>query len=115
MAYTDIDTSILIDLPADAPIQLFDLKSQQASIRPALEKRWIDILDHGFVLLGVAIKYFPDIKVGLFGVKPFRFSRGVPPVPAEDGDSVLIVVLNGVLEWLIIMVPIITAIHEHQV
>ncbi|WOR16125.1 DegT/DnrJ/EryC1/StrS family aminotransferase [Hyphomonas sp. FCG-A18] len=47
MAYSDIDTSILIDLPADAPIQLFDLKSQQASIRPALEKRWTDILDHG--------------------------------------------------------------------
>ena len=34
-------------LPADAPIQFFDLKAQQASIRPALEKRWTDILDHG--------------------------------------------------------------------
>ncbi|MBR9833785.1 MAG: DegT/DnrJ/EryC1/StrS family aminotransferase [Alphaproteobacteria bacterium] len=47
MAYTDIDTSILIDLPEDAPIQLFDLKTQQAAIRPQLEKRWSDILDHG--------------------------------------------------------------------
>lgn len=47
MAFTDIDTSILIDLPEDAPIQLFDLKLQQAAIRPALEKRWSDILDHG--------------------------------------------------------------------
>ncbi|MEM7494238.1 MAG: DegT/DnrJ/EryC1/StrS family aminotransferase [Pseudomonadota bacterium] len=47
MPYSDAQTTTLIDLPADAPIQLFDLKSQQASIRPALEKRWSDILDHG--------------------------------------------------------------------
>lgn len=47
MAYCDPDTSILIELADDAPIQLFDLKMQQASIRPALEKRWTTILDHG--------------------------------------------------------------------
>ncbi len=47
MAYTDIDTSVLIDLPSDAKIQLFDLTTQQASIRPALEQMWITILDHG--------------------------------------------------------------------
>jgi len=47
MAYSEINPSILLDLPADAPIQFFDLKAQQASIRPALEKRWTDILDHG--------------------------------------------------------------------
>lgn len=47
MAYSDPQTTDLIDLPADAPIQLFDLKTQQALIRPALEQRWIDILDHG--------------------------------------------------------------------
>ena len=47
MAYSNPDASVLIDLPADAPIQLFDLKTQQAQIRPALEQRWIDILDHG--------------------------------------------------------------------
>ena len=47
MAYSEPNPSLLIDLPADAPIQLFDLKTQQASIRPALEQRWIDILDHG--------------------------------------------------------------------
>ncbi|MEM9377896.1 MAG: DegT/DnrJ/EryC1/StrS family aminotransferase [Pseudomonadota bacterium] len=47
MAYSDPLVSDLIELPADAPIQLFDLKSQQAQIRPALEQRWIDILDHG--------------------------------------------------------------------
>ena len=40
MAYSETDASVLIDLPADAPIQLFDLKSQQALIRPALEQRW---------------------------------------------------------------------------
>ncbi len=47
MAYSETESSELIELPADAPIQLFDLKTQQASIRPALEKRWVDILDHG--------------------------------------------------------------------
>ncbi|MEM9572036.1 MAG: DegT/DnrJ/EryC1/StrS family aminotransferase [Pseudomonadota bacterium] len=47
MAYSNPDASVLIDLPVDAPIQLFDLKTQQAQIRPALEQRWIDILDHG--------------------------------------------------------------------
>lgn len=44
--------SVLADLPADAPIQFFDLKAQQASIRPALEKRWTDILDHGRYING---------------------------------------------------------------
>ena len=47
MAYSDPQSTALIELPADAPIQLFDLKTQQAQIRPALEQRWIDILDHG--------------------------------------------------------------------
>lgn len=37
----------LIDLPDDSPIQFFDLKSQQAAIRPALEQCWLTILDHG--------------------------------------------------------------------
>lgn len=47
MAYAPSESAALIELPEDAPIQLFDLKTQQASIRPALEQRWIDILDHG--------------------------------------------------------------------
>jgi len=47
MAYSDPQSVELIDLPDDAPIQLFDLKTQQNLIRPALEQRWIDILDHG--------------------------------------------------------------------
>ncbi|MEO0549181.1 MAG: DegT/DnrJ/EryC1/StrS family aminotransferase [Pseudomonadota bacterium] len=47
MAYSETDPSVLIDLPEDTPIQLFDLKMQQAAIRPALEQRWITILDHG--------------------------------------------------------------------
>ncbi len=47
MADSEIDPARLIELSEEAPIQLFDLKSQQASIRPALEKRWTDILDHG--------------------------------------------------------------------
>ena len=47
MPDTETHPSPLLNLPADAPIQFFDLKAQQASIRPALEKRWVDILDHG--------------------------------------------------------------------
>lgn len=47
MAFTEIHSTELITLPEDAPIQLFDLKTQQASIRPLLEKRWTTILDHG--------------------------------------------------------------------
>ena len=47
MAFSDPQSTDLIELPDDAPIQLFDLKTQQALIRPALEQRWIDILDHG--------------------------------------------------------------------
>lgn len=47
MAYAPSQSTELIELPEDAPIQLFDLKTQQAAIRPALEQRWIDILDHG--------------------------------------------------------------------
>ena len=47
MPDTETHPSPLLQLPADAPIQFFDLKAQQASIRPALEKRWTDILDHG--------------------------------------------------------------------
>lgn len=47
MAFSDPQSTDLIELAADAPIQLFDLKTQQSLIRPALEQRWIDILDHG--------------------------------------------------------------------
>ncbi|MEO1321844.1 MAG: DegT/DnrJ/EryC1/StrS family aminotransferase [Pseudomonadota bacterium] len=47
MAFSDPQSTALIELPDDAPIQLFDLKTQQKLIRPALEQRWIDILDHG--------------------------------------------------------------------
>jgi len=47
MAFSDPQSTDLIELSADAPIQLFDLKTQQSLIRPALEQRWIDILDHG--------------------------------------------------------------------
>ena len=52
MADIELRTTVLQDLPADAPIQFFDLKAQQATIRPALEKRWSDILDHGRYING---------------------------------------------------------------
>ncbi len=47
MAYAETKTANLIDLPADAPIQLFDLNTQKAILRERLEQRWRDILDHG--------------------------------------------------------------------
>ncbi len=47
MPYAEADTSLLVDLPKDAPIQLFDLNSQKAILREKLEARWSTILDHG--------------------------------------------------------------------
>jgi dTDP-4-amino-4,6-dideoxygalactose transaminase len=47
MADTEHRAGALIDLPADAPIQLFDLNTQKALIRDKLEARWSTILDHG--------------------------------------------------------------------
>lgn len=67
MAFTEIDTSVLIDLPADAPIQLFDLKRQQAAIRPALEKRWTDILDHGRYIGGPEVTELEETLANLTG------------------------------------------------
>lgn len=56
MADTEGRTRHLIDLPEGTPIQFFDLKAQQASIRPALEKRWSDILDHGRYIGGPEVE-----------------------------------------------------------
>ncbi|MEM6536035.1 MAG: DegT/DnrJ/EryC1/StrS family aminotransferase [Pseudomonadota bacterium] len=67
MAYSEPDPSLLIDLPADAPIQLFDLKRQQALIRPALEKRWTDILDHGRFIGGLEVTELEDKLAELTG------------------------------------------------
>ncbi|MEO1407951.1 MAG: DegT/DnrJ/EryC1/StrS family aminotransferase, partial [Pseudomonadota bacterium] len=52
MADTEHFAGKLVELPKDAPIQFFDLKSQQAAIRPALERRWSDVLDHGRYING---------------------------------------------------------------
>ena len=52
MPDTEMHPSVLLNIPADDPIQFFDLKAQQASIRPALEKCWSDILDHGRYING---------------------------------------------------------------
>lgn len=56
MAYSDPTLGELIELPVDAPIQLFDLTTQQALIRPALERRWCDILDHGRYIGGPEVE-----------------------------------------------------------
>ena len=47
MADTEHSAGKLIELPDDAPIQLFDLNTQKALIRDKLEARWSTILDHG--------------------------------------------------------------------
>ena len=60
MADTEHHTHALVDLPADAPIQFFDLKAQQAAIRPALEQRWSMILDHGRYINGPEVAELED-------------------------------------------------------
>lgn len=69
MAYSDTPASILIDLPTDAPIQLFDLKTQQDSIRGALEQRWVDILDHGRFIGGPEVTECEEKLAAFTGAK----------------------------------------------
>ncbi|MEM8616375.1 MAG: DegT/DnrJ/EryC1/StrS family aminotransferase [Pseudomonadota bacterium] len=85
MPYSDIDPSILIDLPADAPIQLFDLKSQQASIRPALEQRWTTILDHG--------RYIGGPEVTECEEKLAEFTGAAEAVAVGSGTQALVMPL----------------------
>lgn len=75
----------LIDLPEGAPIQFFDLKSQQASIRPALEKRWIDILDHG--------RYIGGPEVDECEQKLCEFTGAADAVAVGSGTQALVMPL----------------------
>ncbi|MEO0884138.1 MAG: DegT/DnrJ/EryC1/StrS family aminotransferase [Pseudomonadota bacterium] len=67
MADTEHYSGKLVDLPSDAPIQFFDLKAQQAAIRPALEKRWSDILDHGRYINGPEVAELEEKLCALTG------------------------------------------------
>ncbi|MEM5517421.1 DegT/DnrJ/EryC1/StrS family aminotransferase [Henriciella sp. AS95] len=75
----------LNSLPADAPIQFFDLKAQQASIRPALEQRWITILDHG--------RYIGGPEVDECEQKLCEFTGAADAVAVGSGTQALVMPL----------------------
>lgn len=67
MADTERAPAGLNALPAGAPIHFFDLVAQQASIRPALEKRWSTILDHGRYIGGPEVEELEQALCALTG------------------------------------------------
>ena len=75
----------MIDLPADAPIQFFDLKAQQATIRPALEERWTTILDHG--------RYIGGPEVDECEAKLCAFTGAADAVAVGSGTQALVMPL----------------------
>ena len=102
MAYSDTDTSALISLPEDAPIQLFDLKTQQAAIRPALEKRWSTILDHG--------RYIGGPEVTECEEKLAAFTGAADVVAVGSGTQALVMPLlaMGIAEGDAVFIPAFT-------
>jgi len=77
----------LVEQSADAPIQFFDLKAQQATIRPALEKRWTDILDHG--------RYIGGPEVTELEEKLCEFTGAVDAVAVGSGTQALVMPMIG--------------------
>ncbi len=75
----------MTELPAEAPIQFFDLKSQQASIRPALEQRWLTILDHG--------RYIGGPEVDECEQKLCEFTGAADAVAVGSGTQALVMPL----------------------
>lgn len=82
MADTEGAKRNLITLPDGAPIHFFDLKSQQDAIRPALEKRWSDILDHG--------RYIGGPEVDELEQKLCAFTGASDAVAVGSGTQALI-------------------------
>ena len=82
MADTEGAKRNLIGLPEGAPIHFFDLKSQQDAIRPALEKRWTDILDHG--------RYIGGPEVDELEQKLCAFTGAADAVAVGSGTQALI-------------------------
>lgn len=99
MAYAPSETAALIALPEDAPIQLFDLKTQQASIRPALEQRWIDILDHGRFIGGPEVTECEE--------KLAEFTGAADVVAVGSGTQALVMPLlaMGIAEGDAVFIP----------
>ena len=75
----------MFDLPEGAPIQFFDLKSQQAQLRPALEKRWTTILDHG--------RYIGGPEVDELEGKLCQFTGAADAVAVGSGTQALVMPL----------------------
>lgn len=99
MAFSDPQTTDLIDLPADAPIQLFDLKTQQSLIRPALEQRWIDILDHGRFIGG------PEVTECEEKIAAFTGAADVVAVGSGTQALVMPLLAMGIAEGDAVFIP----------
>ncbi len=99
MAFSDPQTTDLIDLPADAPIQLFDLKTQQSLIRPALEQRWIDILDHGQFIGG------PEVTECEEKIAAFTGAADVVAVGSGTQALVMPLLAMGIAEGDAVFIP----------
>lgn len=78
-------TDVLVAHPDDAPIQFFDLKAQQASIRSALEERWTTILDHG--------RYIGGPEVDECEQKLCEFTGAADAVAVGSGTQALVMPL----------------------
>lgn len=99
MAFSDPQTTDLIDLPEDAPIQLFDLKTQQSLIRPALEQRWIDILDHGRFIGG------PEVTECEEKIAAFTGAADVVAVGSGTQALVMPLLAMGIAEGDAVFIP----------
>jgi dTDP-4-amino-4,6-dideoxygalactose transaminase len=87
MPDTQQPTAQLVELASDAPIQFFDLKAQQASIRGALETRWTDILDHG--------RYIGGPEVTELEEKLCAFTGAADAVAVGSGTQALVMPMIG--------------------
>lgn len=87
MADTKHSAAGLVEQAAEAPIQFFDLKAQQATIRPALEKRWSEILDHG--------RYIGGPEVTELEEKLCEFTGAVDVVAVGSGTQALVMPMIG--------------------
>ena len=87
MPDTEHSAAELVVQPDDAPIQFFDLKAQQAEIRPALEARWTDILDHG--------RYIGGPEVTELEQKLCDFTGAVDAVAVGSGTQALVMPMIG--------------------
>ncbi|MEL7129527.1 MAG: DegT/DnrJ/EryC1/StrS family aminotransferase [Pseudomonadota bacterium] len=87
MPDTELQTTELISVSDDAPIAFFDLKAQQASIRPALEARWTQILDHG--------RYIGGPEVAELEKKLCAFTGARDAVAVGSGTQALVMPMIG--------------------